>query len=141
MAVQIRGRYDGNLRVEAVHGPSGASQRTAAPVDNRGDGSSFSPTDLVAAALATCAITTMAIIAEREGIPFQNAEFHLEKHMGGPPRRISRIPIHITMPDSLTQEQRDRLEAVARSCPVALSLSDDVEKAFEFSYEDISAGA
>lgn len=135
MAVEIFGRYEGNLKVDAVHGPSGATQRTAAPVDNKGDGSSFSPTDLVATALGTCAVTTMAIIAEREGIPFEAAEFRLEKHMGGPPRRISRIPITITMPASLTPEHRERLEEIARNCPVALSLAADVEKEFEFVYE------
>ncbi len=137
MAVEMRGRYTGNLKVEIVHGPSGAEQSTAAPVDNKGDGSSFSPTDLVAAALGTCAITTMAIVAEREGIPFEQASFRLEKHMGGPPRRISRIPVQILLPESLDAAQRRVLENTARNCPVALTLNDEVEKSFEFVYGDV----
>ncbi len=51
MAVNISGKYVGDLKIELTHGPSGTQLRTAAPVDNQGDGSSFSPTDLVAAAL------------------------------------------------------------------------------------------
>jgi putative redox protein len=43
MSVQIDGRYDGTLRVALRHGPSGRELTTAAPVDNQGDGSSFSP--------------------------------------------------------------------------------------------------
>jgi uncharacterized OsmC-like protein len=60
MAVEITGRYTENLKTELVHGPSGKTLATAAPVDNQGDGSSFSPTALVAAALASCMVTTMA---------------------------------------------------------------------------------
>ena len=138
MAVEMRGTYVGNLKISMVHGPSGAEQKTAAPADNNGDGSSFSPTDLAAAALATCAVTTMAIVAERQGIPFERASFSLEKHMGGPPRRISRIPVRITLPESLNAEQRRILENTARNCPVALSLSDEVEKSFEFVYGEDS---
>ena len=51
MAVEITGKYIGHLKTELTHGPSGTVIRTAAPVDNQGDGSSFSPTDLAAASL------------------------------------------------------------------------------------------
>ena len=36
------------------------------PVDNQGDGSSFSPTDLVATALAACMLTLISIVGERD---------------------------------------------------------------------------
>ena len=39
MAVEIQGRYLGNLKVELTHGPSGTVIRTAAPVDNPSKGS------------------------------------------------------------------------------------------------------
>ncbi|HEY0152537.1 MAG TPA: OsmC family protein, partial [Longimicrobium sp.] len=70
MAVEITGSYAGNLKTELRHTPSGALLQTAAPRDNMGDGSSFSPTDLLAASLGSCMVTTMAIVAQREGIPF-----------------------------------------------------------------------
>src|SRR5688572_21276097 len=101
MSVQMSGAYVGGLKTEITHGPSGAVIFTAAPVDNQGDGSSFSPTDLVAAGLAACVVTTMGIVAEREGIPFAGVRFSLEKHMRSDPRRIDRVPIRIEMPAGL----------------------------------------
>src|SRR5690349_3800793 len=98
MSVEITGRYTGKLGTELTHGPSGALLRTAAPLDNQGDGSSFSPTDLVAAALASCIVTTMAIVAEREGISFRDATFRVEKHMIAQPRRIGALPVVVHMP-------------------------------------------
>jgi putative redox protein len=134
MAVEIQGDYAGGLKMALTHGPSGAAIRTAAPVDNQGDGSSFSPTDLLAAALGACMVTTMAIVAQREGIPFDGASFHLEKHMRSDPRRVASVPVRVRMPAALTPEQRSRLEHIARSCPVARSLSPEVEQQVEFEY-------
>lgn len=136
MAVEMTGAYTGNLKMELSHGPSGSVVRTAAPVDNRGDGSSFSPTDLIAAGLGACMVTTMAIVAEREGIPFPGASFSLEKHMRSEPRRIDRVPVRIEMPAGLAPEQRQKLEHTAHNCPVARSLIPEIERAVEFVYPD-----
>ena len=59
--VKIEGRYLGDLRCEATHGPSGSTLRTDAPADNHGKGENFSPTDLVATALGTCIVTILGI--------------------------------------------------------------------------------
>jgi putative redox protein len=134
MAVEITGKYTGTLKMELTHGPSGAELITAAPADNQGDGSSFSPTDLVAAALGSCAVTTMAIVAQREQIPFDGASFVIEKHMRSDPRRVDRLPITIRLPPGLTPQQRERLEHVARNCPVEKSLHPDIATEFTFEY-------
>ncbi len=136
MAVRIDGVYQGNLKLELTHGPSGKRITTAAPVDNRGDGSSFSPTDLCAAALGSCMLTTMAIYARDHDIPFDDARFSLEKHMRADPRRIDRLPVTIHMPSGLERAQRTALENVARSCPVYRSLLPDIEKPITFVYPD-----
>lgn len=132
MAVEITGTYTGNLKTTLHHGPSGAELPTAAPTDNNGDGSSFSPTDLVAAALGSCMVTTMAIVAEREGIPFAGASFTLRKQMRSDPRRIDSIPVTLRMPRGLTPEQRARLERAALECPVSRSLLPEIEQRVEF---------
>lgn len=134
--VEITGTYTGNLKMDLKHGPSGTVIRSAAPVDNQGDGSSFSPTDLVATALGSCAVTTMAIVAKREGIPFEGADFHVEKHMRSDPRRIDRLPLRIRMPAGLSQEHRGRLEAIAHTCPVAKSVHPDIAVEMKFEYAD-----
>ena len=132
----MSGTYLGGLKTELTHGPSGAVIRTAAPVDNQGDGSSFSPTDLVAAGLAACIVTTMAIVAEREGIGLGEVRFSLEKHMVSDPRRIGRVPIRLEMPAGLDAAQRRKLEITARSCPVFRSLVEEIEKEIAFVYPD-----
>lgn len=135
MAVEITGRYAGGLKVDLRHGPSGAEMRTAAPVDNAGDGSSFSPTDLLAASLGACMVTVMAIYAERNGIAFDGVSFSLEKHMRADPRRVDALPVTIRMPAALTEEQRTRLEHVALTCPVHRSLLPEIRKDVRFVYE------
>jgi putative redox protein len=136
MAVEITGRYSGNLAVEMTHGPSGAVLRTVPPVDNQGDGSSFSPTDLVATALAACMLTLISIVGEREGVDLSGLASHIEKHMTGSPRRIGRLPARIRMPAGLTPDQRKKLENAALTCPVHHSLHPDVEKDVAFEYPD-----
>ncbi len=135
MAVEITGRYYGHLNTEMKHGPSGVTLRTAAPLDNQGDGSSFSPTDLVAAALAGCMVTTLAIVAERDGIDLSGVTFRVEKEMASNPRRIARLPVEIHLPAALTADERIKLERAAHTCPVHRSLRDDVDKDVRFVYD------
>lgn len=136
MAVQIDGEYLGDLKVRLTHGPSGTQIVTVAPVDNHGDGSSFSPTDLCATALGTCMVTVMGIYAQECGIPYSGVSFSLEKHMRSDPRRIDRIPVTLRMPAGLTPDQRVRLERVALTCPVYRSLLPEIDKPVTFVYPD-----
>lgn len=136
MGVVITGRYAGDLKVEVRHELSGTEFRTAAPLDNEGDGSSFSPTDLVATSLGSCILTVIAIAARNEGIPFAVASFRVEKEMASDPRRIRALPLVISMPPGLTAEQRERLEGVGSHCPVHRSIHPDIETPLRFEYPD-----
>jgi putative redox protein len=118
------------------HGPSGTTITTEAPKDNGGTGMSFSPTDLVGAALASCALTTMALAASREGIAFGEARARVEKRMTPPPRRIGELVLEIDMPAGLSAAHRARLEEVAHGCPVTRSLHPDVKIPLSFRYPD-----
>ncbi len=118
--------YEGGLHTHAIHGPSGARLETDAPVDNQGKGEAFSPTDLLATALGSCMLTTMAIVGEREGWCLDGARARVEKHMGLEPRRhVARLVVEIGMPEGLPQAARERLEQTARGCPVAASLHSE----------------
>ena len=132
----MSGRYLGHLKVELEHGPSGAKITTAAPVDNQGDGSSFSPTDLCAASLGACMLTVMGIVAERDGIDFSTCRFTIEKHMQADPRRIARLPLVIDMPAGLGVDARKKLERTAKHCPVHHSLLPEIEIDVRFVYPD-----
>lgn len=136
MSVEITGRYVDNLKVELTHGPSGTRLTTAAPKDNQGDGSSFSPTDLLAAAFGSCMLTLIAIVGRREGIDLSGLSFRLEKHMASDPRRVGAVPATIWMPAGLTAEQRTKLEHAARTCPVHKSVEAAIERPVQFVYPD-----
>lgn len=133
MAVEINGKYEGQLRVSSIHGPSGTQIETDAPVDNQGKGERFSPTDLVVTSLASCMLTIMGIVAERDGIDLSTTTYHAEKHMAADsPRRIARIVIEFKLPKNLSADQRKKLENAARTCPVHHSLSRDIEQVIKF---------
>ena len=136
MAVEITGKYIGNLKTELTHGPSGMVIRTAAPVDNQGDGSTFSPTDLAAASLGDSMLTLIAIVGERDGLDLTGLSFRLEKHMESNPRRIGAIPVTINMPAGLSADQKKKLENAALTCPVHKRLAEGVDKPVEFVYAD-----
>lgn len=136
MSVAMSGRYAGQLKVELHHGPSSTVIRTAAPVDNNGDGSSFSPTDLVAAALGACMLTIVAMVAERDGIDCSGLSFDCEKEMQSSPRRIAAVPVRLHMPAGLSEVQKAKLERAALTCPVHHSLLPEIEKSVTFLYPD-----
>ena len=133
--------YLGDLRTDCAHLQSGTHINTDAPTDNQGRGEAFSPTDLVANALGTCIITTMAIVARRDGIDLKGSALDVTKVMTSqPPRRIARIEIDLTilatpMPDDDTRAQ---LEKIAHTCPVAISLHPDLEQVVNLRWEEVT---
>jgi putative redox protein len=133
MAVSISVEYEGGLRCRATHGPSQNQVITDAPVDNHGKGESFSPTDLVATALATCMATVIGIKAQQKGYDITGMKVSVEKHMSADsPRRIVRLPLTIEIPLPADHPDRPLLEATALGCPVHQSLHPDIDKAVTF---------
>jgi putative redox protein len=134
--VRIEVDYQGNLHCQAVHGPSRTVLHTDAPVDNQGRGESFSPTDLVATALATCILTTIGIAARREGIPIDGSIATVDKEMtAAAPRRIARLTVHVHLSIPRSADGKGTLERAGRACPVHLSLHPDVEQVVEFHWQ------
>lgn len=135
--VTITTRYTGNKTCTLTHG-EGATITTTAPRDIGGAGGAeaFSPTDLVAAGLASCILTTMAMFAERHGITLDGATATVEKHMTTPPtpRRLARLPVNVTLPASVQLEMRPRIEAAGNACPVHASLHPDVDSPITYRY-------
>ncbi|MEY2936967.1 MAG: hypothetical protein RL033_7716 [Pseudomonadota bacterium] len=128
--VKIDVAYLGQLRCNATHGPSGMTLATDAPVDNKGRGEAFSPTDLVATALGTCMLTTMGIRAQDRGWSLEGMRLSVEKHMTQvAPRRIAKLAVRIEVPSSAQLAEADRafLEHTAHKCPVRISVLDAIE--------------
>ncbi len=132
--VKIESVYQGDKHTRIIHGPSGAILETDAPKDNNGRGESFSPTDLVAAALGSCMLTVMAISAEKDGIDMRGAKSQVIKNMAANPRRISSLTVEVEMPASVPASAREKLEVIARTCPVVKSLSEQLDSPIVFTW-------
>ena len=131
----VTAKYLGDLRCECVHVASGTTLVTDAPVDNHGKGESFSPTDLCATALATCAMTIIGIYGQSHGLDLTGTTIEVTKTMSVDPRRIGKIEVVLHMPDrDYTDEQKLMMERATLTCPVCLSLHPDVEQVFTFKW-------
>lgn len=128
--------YKGNLRCEAVHLQSGTKIETDAPVDNHGKGERFSPTDLVATALANCMLTIMGMKAKDMDINLEGTKIGVTKIMAAHPRRIGEITIEFTFPAELHADEKQRtiLEKAAKTCPVIYSLHPDIKHDISFNW-------
>jgi putative redox protein len=129
--------YERNLRTTCTHILSGNSIITDAPKDNRGNGAAFSPTDLTATSLATCMLTTMGIYALDSHINLEGARAEVTKIMASNPRRITEVQVKLFFQNSnlLNEDVRKKLEHIAHTCPVALSLHADLKQTVELVYE------
>lgn len=131
----IHSRYDGQLRCHSVHGPSGTTLETDAPTDNQGKGERFSPTDLVATALATCILTVLGITADQNGWNIDGSAARVEKVMTRTGvRRIETLKVWITVPVALGEEAQRRLRAAGEGCPVKRSLEGAVAMELDWSF-------
>lgn len=128
--------YQGNLRCECTHLQSGTVIETDAPTDNRGKGERFSPTDTLCVALATCVVTTMALKAGDMNIDLAGTSIAVTKHMLSEPRRIGKIDVILSFPETLQVEDKDRiiLQRVGDNCPVAKSLHPDLAVNIEYKW-------
>ena len=127
-------KYRGDLRTTAIHLDSGCEISTDAPKDNHGLGETFSPTDMVCTALASCILTVMAIVVEKDNVDIKGTTAVVKKTMGNNPRRIVKIEIDITFPKEYDSRTKTILERAAFNCPVQHTLSENVEKNISFTY-------
>ena len=120
-------KYKGDLRTEIIHLRSGSVITTDAPIDNKGKGEYFSPTDLVASALGSCIFTIMGIAAREHGFSIDGASCEITKIMTEKPRKIGEIKIDFDFTgNEYTDKQKKIMEYCVKSCPVALSLNESV---------------
>lgn len=120
--------YLGDLRTKCTHIKSGQTFLTSAPVDNKGKGDAFSPTDLMATSFASCIITIMGIYCHERSIEFDHCSAMVTKIMESNPRRIGKLVIDIDL--SGNNWEREIAEGVIRAgkaCPVAKTLGDNIE--------------
>lgn len=128
--------YTGNLRTTNTHIRSGQQIITDAPVDNKGKGEAFSPTDLVATGLCNCILTIAAQAADEHGFSIEGATGKTTKIMAQLPlRRIAEIVIEYDFSMcNLTEKQQTIIKRVPSLCPVSLSLHPDIKQTITFKF-------
>lgn len=134
--ITVKSKYEAALRTSAEHVKSGNMFQTDAPTDNNGKGETFSPTDTVAAALASCMMTVMAIDGEKNGIDMSGMRTETTKVMAADPkRRISALKVDFYWDDCKASElERTKLKEIGKNCPVALSLSEKLRQEITFHF-------
>ena len=131
----IRTIYTGELRTEVTHVKSGVKIITDAPIDNQGKGESFSPSDLLTAALGSCMVTIMGIASRTHNINIDGTNLRITKVMASKPRRVSEVHVEFDMPDiRYSEKEKTILDQAARTCPVGLSLHPDLKQIVKFNY-------
>jgi putative redox protein len=133
--ITIETKYLGELRTEARHARSGNTLITDAPVDNKGKGEAFSPTDLLATSLGSCAMTIIGIAARNHGFNVDGTGIRITKIMADSPRRVSEVVVEFDLPkNNYSDKEKAIIENAARTCPVAKSLHPDLKQNMIFNF-------
>ena len=127
--------YNGGLRTTSIHQRSGNEIITDAPVDNKGKGEAFSPTDLLATSLGNCMLTIVGIAANEHGFNIDGTTCDITKVMAENPRRVTEIVVDFQFPaNNYSDKDKKIIERSAHTCPVMFSLHPDIKKTVSFNY-------
>jgi putative redox protein len=89
-----------------------------------GDGSGPAPHELFPAALAACISTTLVMYARTKGWDLEDVNVAVEYDHRSTPRRFD---VAIELGGELSEAQLERLERVARSCPLRRAIDAGIE--------------
>ncbi len=128
--------YLGDYRTKATHLRSGTEIFTDAPLDNRGKGEMFSPTDLVATTYASCMSSIVAMFCDDHGLTFVGGKADVTKVMASDPRRIGEIIIELDLRgNNWNEKEREKIIRASKTCPVAKSVNNEILTVFEFIFD------
>jgi putative redox protein len=95
------------------------------PAERGGDDAGPCPEELLAASLATCTAITMEMYARRKGWDVGDVEVACDytvAERGSP----TKFDLRLRFPESLRDEQVERLRVIAAKCPVHRTLEGEV---------------
>jgi putative redox protein len=113
-------------RCRIRHELAGAEIITDLPPEYGGQGRSFSSTDLVAAAVGACILTSIDGILERDGYDPEKIKISVLKTLSENPKMIHAISLEIFYPEKFDRVLIAKLERAMATCPVKRSLNDQV---------------
>lgn len=94
------------------------------PLDKGGQDKGFNPFELLASSLASCTCATLRMYIDRKQWPVSEIETQVVLEREGERTRFERI---ISFKGTITEEQRQKLSAIANACPVHKMLSGTIE--------------
>jgi len=95
------------------------------PEDAGGKDLGPSPEELLAAALASCTAITMQMYAERKGWDLTGLEVDCD-YQPAERGRPTQFDLVMRLPESLSDEQVERLTVIAAKCPIHRTLEGEV---------------
>ncbi len=113
-------------RCRVLHVPTGSHLETDTPPEFGGGGTTFSSTDLIAAALGTCIASSLGPIAIRERLSIEAIKVEVDKSLGSDPKRLGQLTATITLPSPLSDRQVTMFTTAAKDCTVHRSIGDSV---------------
>ena len=131
--VIVRGAADGFVQ-EITAGPH--HLRSDEPPAAGGTDTGPTPYDLLLSALGSCTSMTVAMYARRKGWPLKHVMVRLRHSRAHakdcadcetPEARLTVIDREIELEGPLSEDQRDRLLAIANRCPVHLTLTSKID--------------
>jgi uncharacterized OsmC-like protein len=97
------------------------------PVDDGGDDTAPTPTELFVASLASCVAFYARRYLQRHGLPEEGLSVSAEADMGSKPARVATMRVTLTLPEGVPAEKQQALLAVASHCTVHNTLTQAPE--------------
>lgn len=97
---------------------------TDQPIEDDGEDTAPTPTELFIAGLASCVAFYGRRYCARHDIDPTGLHVACDYNIGGRPARVDAISVHITPPDALPEDRRDAFLAVASRCTIHNTLTD-----------------
>lgn len=123
-------KYDKNFRMKIEN------NRNSEIILTDRNGEMLSPSELLAASVASCAMTVLSIKLEANNQNFQNCYAEVAKKVDLTTFKVTEINIVFRLKKEYSQEIREKAEkSVEEMCVVGRSLSKDVKQNYSFIYD------
>ena len=123
-------KYDKNFRMKIEN------NRNSEIILTDRNGEMLSPSELLAASVASCAMTVLSIKLESNNQNFQNCYAEVGKKVDLTTFKVIEINIAFHLKKEYSQEVREKAEkSVEEMCVVGRSLSKDVKQNYSFIYD------
>lgn len=127
--------YQGDLRCLSTADDAAGEVVTDGPSRYGGRGEQAGPLHLLAMALGSCILTTVAVVARRLDIDLLGSSVDVDYELAADsPKRVIRFAVTVRIPREVGDVDRARLERAVHACPVGNSLHPDIDETISFIY-------